>query len=136
MIVLVTKENLDDYKYVADSVKNSVSWPQFVSEAQLLGVKGWLGDALLNELITQYEDDSLTDLNTKLLDGGTYTYGYDTYMFQGLRACIIYYAFSRFTNRSSVVYTAAGIVVKDSDFSTPASDKTIQRMTTESATYL
>jgi len=131
MIALVTKANLDVYKYVADSVKNSTSWPQFVSEAQLLDVKIWLSDALLNELAVQFAAGTLTTANNLLLDGGTYVYLTKTYMFQGLKAAIIYYAFARFTNRTSFNYTAAGIVIKDSDLSTPASDKHIQRLETE-----
>jgi len=130
---LVTKADLDGYKYIADSVKNHVTWPQFVSEAQLLDVKSWLTDALLMEIIGQAETlpPTISATNQKLLDGGTYSYGGYTYYFQGLKACIIYYAFARFTNRTSFNYTAAGIVVKDSDFSTPITDKIMQRLETE-----
>ena len=39
MVNLVTKADLDTYKYVADSVKNHTSWSQFVSEAQLFDIK-------------------------------------------------------------------------------------------------
>ena len=76
MIALVTKADLDNYKYIADSVKNSTSWPQFVSEAQLFDVKNWLGDCLLNELTTQASTlpYSFSTENQTLLDGGTYTY--------------------------------------------------------------
>lgn len=133
MISLVTKADLDQYKYIADSVKNSVSWPQFVSEAEMLDVKIWLSDPLLNEIIAQTSTlpTTISALNQKLLDGGIYTYLSHDYHFQGLKAAIIYYAFARFTNRTSFNYTAAGIVLKDSDLSTPASDKQIQRLETE-----
>lgn len=133
MISLVTKADLDQYKYIADSIKNSAIWPQFVSEAQMLDIKPWLTDALLLELITQQSTlpTSFSAVNIALLDGGSYTYASRTYHFQGLRACIIYFAFARFTNRTSVNYTAAGIVIKDSDFSTPVTDKMIQRLETE-----
>jgi len=133
MTPLITKDDLDNYKYVADSVKNSTVWPQFVSEAQMFEVKIWLGDALLNELIGQAETSptSFTDLNKTLLNGGSYVYQTKTYLFQGLKAAIIYYAFARFTSRQPYNYTAAGITVKDSDFSTPASDKSVQRLSTE-----
>jgi len=133
MTPLITKDDLDNYKYVADSVKNSTVWPQFVSEAQMFEVKIWLGDALLNELIGQAETSptSFTDLNKTLLNGGSYVYQTKTYLFQGLKAAIIYYAFARFTSRQPYNYTAAGITVKDSDFSTPASDKAVQRLSTE-----
>jgi len=133
MISLVTKADLDNYKYVADSVKNSASWPQFVSEAQMLDVKIWLTDALLLEIIDQASTlpTTISVANQKLLDGGTYTYLSRTYHFQGLKACIIYYAFARFTNRTAFNYTSAGLVVKDSDFSTPVTDKVIQRLETE-----
>jgi len=133
MISLVTKADLDNYKYIADSVKNHVTWPQFVSEAQLLDIKSWLTDPLLNEMILQASTlpTTISAANQALLDGGSYTYLSRTYLFQGLKAAIIYYAFARFTNRTSVNYTAAGIVVKDSDYSTPVTDKMIQRLETE-----
>jgi len=133
MISLVTKADLDQYKYVADSVKNSTSWPQFVSEAQMLDIKNWLGDALLLEIVGQASTfpTTISALNQTLLNGGTYIYLSHTYHFQGLKAAIIYYAFARFTNRTSFNYTAAGIVVKDSDLSTPATTKDIQRLETE-----
>ena len=133
MIALVTKADLDNYKYIADSVKNSASWVQFVSEAQLFDIKSWLGDPILNELITQASTlpTTFSVANQALLDGGSYTYLTHSYLFQGLKACIIYYAFARFTNRTSINYTAAGIVIKESDFSNPISDKVVQRLETE-----
>lgn len=133
MTPLVTISDLANYKHIADSVRNSTLWPLCVSEAQLLDVKIWLGDALLNEIVSQSETspESLSDANKVLLNGGSYTYQGNTYLFQGLKASIIYYAFSRFTSRSPYNYTAAGITVKDSDLSTPASDKAIQRLSTE-----
>ena len=132
MTALVTLTDLQGYKYVMDSVKNSTSWPQFVSEAQLLDVKVQIGDALLNELVTQFEGSTLTAANEALLDGGAYVYNDKTYLSQGLKAGIMYYAFGRFTNRTAFNYTAAGIVVKDSDLSTPITDKIMQRLETES----
>ena len=53
MIALVTKADLDNFKYIADSIKNATTWPQFVSEAQLLDIKAWLTDALLLEIVGQ-----------------------------------------------------------------------------------
>lgn len=134
MIALVTKADLDLLKYVADSVKNSTSWNHFVSEAQLFDVKLWLGDGLLNEITQQASTSpqSFSTANQLLLDGGSYVYQTKTYLFQGLKNCIIYYAFARFTNRTAFNYTAAGIVMKDSDLSTPISDKIMQRLETES----
>lgn len=133
MISLVTLADLQSYKYICDSVKNSISWVQFSSEAQLLDIKPWLTDALLLEIIGQASTlpTTISVANQTLLDGGTYVYGTKTYYFQGLKACIIYYAFARFTNRIAFNYTAAGIVLKDSDLSTPVSDKVIQRLETE-----
>jgi hypothetical protein len=134
MISLVTKADLDQLKYVADSVKNSTSWPHFVSEAELFDIKVWLGDGLLNEIVNQASPSPqiISVTNQLLLDGGNYTYQSKTYLFQGLKNCIIYYAFARFTNRTAFNYTTAGIVVKDSDLSTPISDKVMQRLETES----
>jgi len=134
MNALVNKADLDKYKFVADSVKNITIWEQFVLEAQQFDVKNWLGDALLDELSTQIgtSPDSLTVLNEKLLAGGSYVYNDCTYLFQGLRAAIIYYAFARYTNYSAYNFTAAGIVIKETDYSTPVGDKITQRLETDS----
>jgi hypothetical protein len=133
MLQLVNKSDLDNYKLVADSVKNATTWPQFVSEAQNFDVKDWLGGDILNEILTQLSTSpsSLSTANIALLNGGSYVYQTKTYFFQGLKACIIYYAFARFTNRSPYNYTAAGIVTKETEFSTPVSDKIIQRIEAE-----
>ena len=134
MISLVTLADIQDLKYIHDSVKNSTSWPQFCSEAELFDIKPWLSDALLLELITEASSGPppvFSAANLILLNGGTYTYQSRTYYFQGLRNCIAYYAFARFTNRTPYNYTAAGIVIKDSDLSTPATDKQVQRLETE-----
>jgi hypothetical protein len=133
MTPLVTIADLAAYKYIADSVRNAAVWPQFVNEAQLLDVKCWLGDALLAELIAQAETDpaTLTADNLTLLTGGSYTYQGRTYTFVGLKAVIIYFAFARYTSRAPYNFTAVGITVKDTDLSTPASDKAVQRLSTE-----
>jgi hypothetical protein len=133
MVTLVTKADLAKFKHVADSVKNNASWEQFVHEAQMMDVKPWLGDALLVELLAQAATvpPTFTPANTLLLEGGQYTYQNKTYLFQGLKACIIYYAFGRFTSRTPYNYTAAGVTVKETEFSSPASDKAVQRLATE-----
>ncbi len=131
MIALVNLADLQDLKYIASSVKNSDSWPQFCSEAQMFDVKIWLGDGLLDELINQTITPPYSAANQALLNGGSYVYNSHTYLFQGLKNAIIYYAFARFTNRTAFNYTAAGIVIKDSDLSTPISDKIMQRLETE-----
>lgn len=132
MNALVNKADLDKFKYVSDSVKNITIWEQFVLESQQFDVKNWLGDSLLNELSTQVIPDTLTALNETLLEGGSYVYNECTYLFQGLKAAIIYYAFARYTNYSAYNYTAAGIVIKESDYSTPVGDKITQRLETDS----
>jgi hypothetical protein len=94
MIPFVTKPDLDVVKHVADSVKNTATWPQFVIEAQRFDVKHWIGDALLNEIDSQLSTSpgELSVANQKLMDGGSYTYQNKTYLFGGLKLCIIYYA--------------------------------------------
>lgn len=133
MTTLVTKADLDNYKQVANSVKNAAEWPQCVYEAQMLDVKPWLGDGILDELLTQAatSPESFSTANQTLLDGGSYTYLTKKYLFQGLKAAIIYYAFARFTSRAPYNFTAAGVTVKDTELSAPASDKAIQRLATE-----
>ena len=133
MTNFVTISDLANYRLISDSVKNATMWPMCVQEAQHFDVRPWLGDALMNEIDEQLTTSptSLSTANAALMNGGTYTVDGVNYIFQGLKACIIYYAFARFTTRAPFNYTAAGITVKDTDFSTPASDKSLQRLTTQ-----
>jgi hypothetical protein len=133
MEALVTLSDLSAYKYVMDSVKNTAVWPQFVDDAQCFDVKPFLGDPLLSELIDQASTSptSFSTANQTLLNGGKYTYELKNYLFRGLKACIIFYAFSRYGSKSPYNHTALGIVQKTSDYSDPVSDKTIQRLSTD-----
>ena len=55
MTALVTLTDLQAYKHVADSVKNSTQWPQFVSEAQLFDVK------INNIFLRRYDVNNIAD---------------------------------------------------------------------------
>jgi hypothetical protein len=128
---LLNRTNLGKLRYISDAIKSDSQLDQCITEAQVFDVKKWLGDALLYELVTQYEANTLTALNSTLLDGGSYTYETKTYTFSGLRACIIYYAWARYIKRDSIKFTATGVVKKEADFSEPATLKELQMLSSD-----
>jgi hypothetical protein len=128
---LLNKTNLGRFRYISDAIKSDSQLDQCITEAQIFDVKKWLGDALLYELVSQYESNNLTALNNTLLEGGNYTVDSTTYTFSGLRACIIYYAWARYIKRDSIKFTATGVVKKDADFSEPATLKELQMLSAD-----
>jgi hypothetical protein len=128
---LLNKTNFGKFRYISESIRNEAHLDQCITEAQIFDVKKWLGDALLNELITQYTGNNITTANQLLLDGGDYLCDSLTYTFSGLRACIIYYAWSRYIKRDQVKFTATGIVRKDGEFSEPATLKDLQMLSSD-----
>ena len=127
----VEKTDFHDLRYMANSVKSDQLLNQCVSEAMIFDIQPLLGSALFYELVSQFDAKDLTELNAKLLDGGTYLYYDNTYIFQGLKKCVAYYAFARYTKRDGVKYTASGPVMKDDDLSDPINDKTRVRLANE-----
>jgi hypothetical protein len=116
---------------MAASINNDNLLDQCVYESMLYDIQSFLGPALFYEIASQIESDTLTTLNTALLDGSTYTYNSQTISFQGIKAALCLYAFARYTRRSGIHFTATGPVTKESDFSEPISEKTRQRLSSD-----
>lgn len=127
----IEKIDFHEVRYLAASVKSDQLLNQCVTEAMIFDVQPFLGSPLFLELASQFDAKTLTGLNAKLLDGGTYAYYDKTYLFQGLKKCLMYYAFARYTKRDGVKYTASGPVIKDDDLSEPIPDKTRVRVANE-----
>jgi hypothetical protein len=113
---------------MADSIKSEQLLDQCVMEGMFYDIQKVLGMALFHEIVEEYDANNLSTENKLLMNGGAYTWCEKTLAFQGLKACLAYYAFARYTKRTGVHYTATGIVEKTSDFSDPVSDKTRTRL--------
>lgn len=133
----ITKNDFHPYRYLAVSIQSDQLLDQSITEAMLFDVQKWLGKPLFYDLCTKFDatqsspPESLPSNYAKLLDGGDYEYCGQTIAFQGLKACLVYYAFARYTNRDGVKYTAGGIVTKTTDLSEPVTDKTRLRLATD-----
>lgn len=128
MKALVNRTHFGTLRYIADSIKSDSQLDQSVVEAQMFEIKPWLSDSLLYELCDQYENNTLSELNLKLLNGGNYEYCDNLYTFSGLRLCIVYFAFSRYIKRDPLKFTATGIVRKNDELSEPATLKDLQML--------
>ena len=127
----ITKTDLTKFRYISESAKNAVLLEQCIIEAMAFDIQPILGAALFQSLVEAVDENDFTELQTKLLEGGAYTYNETTYPLQGVKACLAYYAFSRYTKRDGVFYTATGMVQKNDTLSEPVSDKTRQRLSSE-----
>ena len=126
---LIVKSDIDKFRSIASAFDGERNIDGYILEAQLMDLKAWLGDAFLYELCEQRATNSLTDANKLLLYGGSYTATVcnvdQTFYLEGLAACLAFYTHARYTLRSQVQQTRFGAVVKESDYSTPASGKQI-----------
>jgi len=129
----INKQYISKFRYMAASVNNENLLDQCITEAMLFDLQPFLGAAFFQELITAYDADTLTADQSKLLEGGNYTYNTYTYGFQGIKTALCYFAFSRYVSRDGIHHTATGMVTKDGAFSEPVSDKTRQRLASQDA---
>ena len=89
---------------------------QYISDAQFGDVQNLLGTELYNDLIR----NSTSTAYKSLLNGGNYTYNNKTYTNVGLKAVIVFYAYSRYVLFGSNVDTPFGHVVKTNPNSQPS----------------
>lgn len=131
MNTLIRVNDIEQYKVVYDGLKGAKNAEGFILEAQLADVRPWLSDPMLNELLEQRVNNTLTEANRLLLFGGSYVYNGVTYMTLGVAAALAYYAYGRAIFRGGVSLTYGGAVLKNSDFSDPLSDVTKATMRKE-----
>ena len=123
---IIVLSDIQRLKHIYTALKSDANdIDGYIQEAQQCDLKPWLGDAFLLELTEQRASSTLTPENELLLKGGNYTYDNKTYYCEGLHSYMAYCVHARYILRSSVTSTRFGSVVKDSDFSTPATGKQI-----------
>lgn len=109
MTRLITKQDVQKYKQIANSVNND-KFNQIVDEVQFEDIRPLLGDALYNDVITKLEANSTQyDL---LLDGGIYTIGDITYTNYGLKAVIVHYLYAKYAMFGDVIDNPFGMTTK------------------------
>lgn len=122
---IIILSDIQKYKHIATAFKGETNLDGHIMEAQMCDLEPWLGGAFLYELTEQRSSNNLSDANKLLLYGGMYTHQGNTYHCTGLTDYMAFSVHARYTLRSSVALTQYGAVVKESDYSTPASGKQI-----------
>ena len=122
---IIVLSDIQRFKHIYTAFKSETNLDGHIQEAQMCDLKPWLGDAFLLELTEQRATNSLTEPNKLLMYGGSYIYDNKTYYCEGIAAYMAYSVHARYVLRSSVALTQYGAVVKESDYSTPASSKQI-----------
>ena len=122
---IIVLSDIQRFKHIYTAFKSETNLDGHIQEAQMCDLKPWLGDAFLLELTEQRATNSLTEANKLLLYGGSYSCDNKTYYCEGIAAYMAYSVHARYVLRSSVSLTQYGAVVKESEYSTPASSKQI-----------
>jgi len=127
---LITLSQIQQYKSITDNLNTVKSLDPYIQEAEQFDLRAFLGEELFLALVEDYEaSPSLaTAIYADLYNGKTYTYSGRTYKHEGLVPVLAYYTFARFAAMSGTHSTKHGFVTKQTDFSEPASEKTIARM--------
>jgi hypothetical protein len=120
--LLVTKADFAPYVQISKTVDEEKFLQPNILHAQNLDVKPVFGNAAFTDLINNKNEDKYQSL----LNGGTYVDAGLTLTFQGLKASIVLFAFSRYILTKNIVDTSFGLVSKDTDVSTPVDMKSKQ----------
>lgn len=101
---------------------------KYIAISETLDLRQYLSDVFLNDLSKNYETKAEY---IKLLNGGEYTCGNDLKKFEGMKAALVFFVYSRIISTSTIKVTQTGVVQKESDYSSVASDKAIVRQANE-----
>ena len=128
---LITLANIQAVKSISLNVNESKQLTPYILEAQNFDLRELLGDAFYLDLVADFvASPSLADYST-LFNGGTYTYGSETYHLDGIKLFLIYCTYARYLANSSVIATATGLVHKTNQYSDKVEEKTISRLVSQ-----
>lgn len=85
------------------------NFEKLAEETQVGDLQPLLGFEMFQDII----QNPTTEWNSKLLDGGTYTYSGVTYIYSGLVYCLAYYLYARYVAESNEFDTYIGMVEKN-----------------------
>lgn len=117
--ILIGRSDMEPYAQMSILITEEKQLHPFILAAQNNDLKPVLGNVLWTDLV----ENRLQANYAKLLDGGTYTKDGETHSFSGLKAAIAEYTYARYCMGKNIQDTPFGMVVKESDYSSPASAK-------------
>lgn len=138
MIQLINYSHIQAYKDLSSDIDSEII-DSPIKEAQDFDLRPFLGDQLYFDLIADQEakanateEAPYTEKYGDLLRGSTYTYNGVSYTHEGLIPILCYFAYSRYVLGSGAHSTRYGIVQKKTDYSDPATEKTLARLSGQS----
>ena len=128
---LITLEDIQNYKPLSSNTNADKKVNPFIQEAQEFELRPFMSDEFYAELVTQFKAGPLTGVYADLFNGSTWTNGGKTYTNPGIKPMLVYYAYSRYLNRSNTDSTAYGMVNKTNPDSTPLTDKRLASLVSQ-----
>jgi hypothetical protein len=126
--MLLTLAQLQSYKSITANIDQAKHLEPYIQEAEEFDLRPFLGDELYTLVVADHDASPSLATYGDLFNGSTYTYGGRTYKHEGLKAVLAYFTYARYLANANNHSTRAGITVKKSEFSEPASEKTIMRL--------
>lgn len=117
MALLINKNDFKEYRQLSKG-RDVELIESYIQEAQEFDLKNLLCRTFYFDLINNYQQPAYQ----ALIHGETYTDADgNSIEFKGLKAVIVYYAYSRYVMQSSAIDTPFGMVQKTTEFSQPVS---------------
>ncbi len=116
-VLLINKNDFKEFKQLSKGV-DIERIEQYITEAQDIDIRSLICDEFYFDIIKNWQEPAYQ----KLIHGETYTDADNIEReYKGLKTVIVYYAYSRYCMRGSVVDTGFGMVQKTSESSQPIS---------------
>ena len=128
-VLLINIEDIRAFKPLSFNVDSATKVEPFILEAQIFDLKAFLGDELYIDLLEKKSSNPQfeTEAYKNLFNGCTYTHGERTYIHQGLKAVLCYYAYARILPNLNVTSTAFGLVEKLNNDSKSVDSRILER---------
>lgn len=103
MGLLIKNSDFKSYRPISDNFVQD-KMDVWIREAQRFDIRPILGDAFYQDFITKFDDTGASEYTAyqNLLNGVNYTYNSQTIRFEGVKPCLIYYAYARMIKNQQV----------------------------------
>jgi len=129
--LLIGLTDFQDFKGISSNVNTFKELEPHILEAQEFDLRPLMGESFYLSLLDDFEASPSLDDYEALFNGGHYTHNGNQYEHGGIKAVLVYHAYARYIGGSPVQSTATGFVRKTNQYSEPASEKTISRMSAQ-----
>lgn len=128
MSLLITKEDIAEFKSLSENIDATLKVNPFILEAQEFELRVFLGDEFYIDLLEDFNASPSLVKYKDLFNGSVYICGTTKYENPGIKPMLVYYAYARIVQKGSTNSTAFGFVEKVNEDSKPISERTIVRL--------